>query len=608
MTQNITPVSIDPILGNKSELHQSRFDEFAKRLFDFTVSGILLVMLSPLFLYLTWRIKRDTPGPVFFRGLRTGKGSRQFNIIKLRTMLDEPDNFNGSQITARDDPRITPVGRRLRATKMNELPQLWNVFKGEMSLVGPRPEIPEIAGDWPEDARQEILSVRPGITSPASVLYHDEENRLSHKKVMQIYMDEVLPSKLRLDQLYVRYRSFLGDLDVIFYTMLVLTPLFRVESPPEENLIVGPIRNLFRRNFSWFWVDMLVTFFAIAAAGLIWRSIEPLDVGIRTAFIFGIGFALIFSLTGTIFGVHRIYWSRSSIVDVFDLLVPLGIALAITLLINQFIIMQDPQDPYRAIISIWNNQPLLPSGMIVVAAGISFTGYIIVRFRERLVTGLATRWIGWRGAENPAQERAIIIGGGETGHYVSALLQNGYYRNTIKVVGFVDDDLYKIDTRIGGINVIGRSRDIPRLVESYDIGLIIFTIHNIDPEMRHNILQICYKTTARTVYFPDVLAALENRGQYEPQINPDQPLGENLSQQLALDPLVIACSICLSQLSPQQVKKWLDELEMAARQGDLEKLIAGIEKLRSKLGSESLPAQPEGLPVLEYPDTPVTPK
>jgi lipopolysaccharide/colanic/teichoic acid biosynthesis glycosyltransferase len=587
MTQNEAPLKIDPLLGKQSHPGHSKLGDLTKRLFDLFVSGLLLVLFSPLFLYLAWRIKRDSHGPVFYRGLRTGREGRKFHILKFRTMYEDPESYKGSQITAQGDSRVTPVGRRLRATKMNELPQLWNVFKGEMSLVGPRPEITEIVNAWPEDARQEILSIRPGITSPASVLFHDEENRLSLKKVMQVYMDDVLPSKLRLDQLYVRYRSFLGDLDVLFYTLLVLLPLFQIASPPEENLLVGPIRNLIRRNFSWFGVDMLVTFAAIGIAGLIWRSIGPLDVGLRTAIFFGIGFALLFSFVGTLFGVHRIYWSRSSIMDVLELLPPMVIALAISLLVNQFVIMKDPQDSYRAVVSIWNNEPLFPPAMILLAAGIAFTGFVLVRYRERLVTGLAARWIGWRGAVNPAQERAIIIGGGETGHYVSTLLKNGYYRNSIRVIGFVDDDLYKLDTRIGGINVIGRCRDIPGLVKSYDIGLIIFTIHKINPQMRREILQICYKTAAHTVYFPEVASALGNRTQYEYLINRYREFKDSLSPQIPLDPLQLTCSICLSQLSLPQVLEWLDKLHVAARQGDLDQVREQIEEFRSRLGAES---------------------
>ena len=587
MTQTGSPIKTKPIMGNYSGHVQSPYADFIKRVFDLVISGSLLVILSPVFIYLAWRIKRDSPGPVFYRGLRTGKDGVNFYIFKLRTMYEHPDSYQGSRVTAQDDPRITPVGRRLRDTKLNELPQLWNVFKGEMSLVGPRPEDPQIVDEWTEETRSEILSVRPGMTSPASILYYDEENLLLNGKVMQIYMDDVLPSKLRLDQLYVRYRSFLGDLDVLFFTQLVLLPRFQKSSPPEENLLVGPINNLVRRNFSWFTVDTLVTLIAIGIAGLIWRSFAPLDVGFRTAILFGIGFAFLFSLIGAIFGVHRIYWSRSSILDAMDLLPAVAIATGLTLLINQFVLMKDPEDTYNVIFSIWNNQALLPPVMIVVAASIAYFGFVVVRYRERLVTGLASRWVGWRGVAQPAQERALIVGAGETAHYASLMLNNGKYRNTINVFGIVDDDLYKLDNRIHGINVIGRCKDIPNLVEQYDIGLIIFTIHNINPEMRQEILQICYNTQARTVFFPDVAAALSQIARHKDRFTLEWSRANHQNVNDINFPSDLPCRICLSLLSPPQVKDWLEKLENTALQGDMTDVIHHIRLFREVIIKES---------------------
>ena len=133
-------------------------------------------------------------------------------------MYARPESFRGARITAKDDERITPTGRWLRDTKLNELPQLWNVLVGEMSLVGPRPEDPEFAKTWPADLREEILSVRPGITSPASISYRDEEKRLSSDNLIGDYLNKIAPDKLRLDSLYVRHHTLLTDLDTIFWT------------------------------------------------------------------------------------------------------------------------------------------------------------------------------------------------------------------------------------------------------------------------------------------------------------------------------------------------------------------------------------------------------
>ena len=122
-----------------------------------------------------------------------GRGGRTFRILKFRTMYETPVSYSGPKVTAHDDPRVTPLGRWLRDTKLNELPQFWNVLKGDMSLVGPRPEDPDIAQSWPAAVRDEILSVRPGITSPASVLYRNEEALLCAEDVFRQYVARAEP-------------------------------------------------------------------------------------------------------------------------------------------------------------------------------------------------------------------------------------------------------------------------------------------------------------------------------------------------------------------------------------------------------------------------------
>ncbi len=573
-------------------LYSNPFGDLLKRVFNGLAAALGLLVLSPVFLYIAWRIKRDSPGPVFYRGLRAAHRDGAFQILKFRTMYESPESYNGPCITARDDPRITPLGKWLRATKLNELPQLWNVFKGDMSMVGPRPEDPEIAAEWPADVREEVLSVRPGITSPASVIYRDEEKRLYGSGFMQIYLEDILPSKLRLDQLYVRYHSFINDLDVLFYTLLILLPRLKKTSPPEESLIVGPFSNFVRRHFNWFAVDTLVTFAAISLVGLLWRSFSPLDVGWRTALIFGVLFALIFSFTSALFGLQKIYWSRSSGTDALDLLPPVVIATAIMVLINQFVLMRDPQDSYQVMISIPSLQPLFPISMILLAAALSFVGFVLVRYRSRLITGLATRWVNMRGNAPTAQERGLIVGGGETGQYASLLLTTGTHRDMMKIVGYVDDDFYMHDSRIRGINVIGRCRDIPELVSKYDIGVIIFAIHNITSKARREILDLCYKTPARTVFFPDIPATLSDI------VNRDIGMRHNKSQTsnqtfVPSSPNSdLPCHICLIKLSPPKVIAWLDHLEHTANQGDIETVLAHIQDLRKLVGSDVSELEP----------------
>ena len=194
----------------------------AKRLFDLLLSGLGLLLLSPLLLAIALWIKIDSRGPVLFRQERVGRFGRPFLIHKFRTMAaDAP--ARGPQITIGADPRITAAGRFLRRSKLDELPQLWDVLRGAMSLVGPRPEVPRYVALYPEAARVLVLSVRPGITDLASLQYRDEGEQLaSAADPERAYVEQVLPAKLALSTQYVQEASFGGDLRLILATLAAL--------------------------------------------------------------------------------------------------------------------------------------------------------------------------------------------------------------------------------------------------------------------------------------------------------------------------------------------------------------------------------------------------
>lgn len=156
---NPTPVTVSIISSGPTP----SLDALAKRLLDILASVLGLFVLSPFFAVVAWGIKRDSPGPVFYRGRRAGRGGREFHILKFRTMYVRPESYQGAKVTAQDDPRITPMGKWLRDTKLDEVLQLWNVLKGDMSLVGPRPAGPH---EWEqyEPWQRRKLSVTPGIT------------------------------------------------------------------------------------------------------------------------------------------------------------------------------------------------------------------------------------------------------------------------------------------------------------------------------------------------------------------------------------------------------------------------------------------------------------
>jgi lipopolysaccharide/colanic/teichoic acid biosynthesis glycosyltransferase len=192
-----------------------------KRTFDIAVSSLALLLCSPLFLAVATLIKLDSNGPVFFAQQRIGKHFRPFWIYKFRSMVRDASE-KGSLISVEHDPRITRIGHVLRKTKIDELPQLINVLKGEMSLVGPRPEVPTFVQLFRNDY-EEILQVYPGITDLASLKYRDEAALLARSKnPEQEYVEHVLPDKIKLAKEYVKKSSFLFDLVLILRTPLRL--------------------------------------------------------------------------------------------------------------------------------------------------------------------------------------------------------------------------------------------------------------------------------------------------------------------------------------------------------------------------------------------------
>jgi len=197
----------------------------AKRCFDVLLAGLGLLVLSPLLLALAAWIKLDSPGPVFYRQVRVGRGGRPFRIHKLRTMADAPAGA-GPEITVGADRRITRAGRVLRHYKLDELVQLIDVLKGDMSLVGPRPEVPRYVALYPADVRDRVLSVRPGITDPASLEYRDEAAVLAAAADPEAeYVNVVMPAKLALAVRYVEQASLATDLRLIGRTLrLVFLP------------------------------------------------------------------------------------------------------------------------------------------------------------------------------------------------------------------------------------------------------------------------------------------------------------------------------------------------------------------------------------------------
>jgi lipopolysaccharide/colanic/teichoic acid biosynthesis glycosyltransferase len=204
-----------------TELVRLSANGLAKRTFDIAAASVGLVLISPLLAVLGILIKLDSPGAVFYRGIRAGRFGKPFLIFKLRTMVSDAEKRGGAE-TAADDPRITLVGHFLRRYKLDEFPQLLNVVVGQMSLVGPRPEVMEEVVKYNTE-EQELLLVRPGITDRASIRFRWEQEILrGASDPHATYHEKIRPEKIRLGREYVRNNSILNDIKIIFQTLKVI--------------------------------------------------------------------------------------------------------------------------------------------------------------------------------------------------------------------------------------------------------------------------------------------------------------------------------------------------------------------------------------------------
>ena len=202
-------------------LEKRKLQLVLKRAMDIAISGCALAVIWPVLLLIALAIKIDDPGPVFYRQVRVGRGGKEFRIFKFRTMVVDADK-KGLSITVGRDNRITRMGRLLRKTKLDELAQLINVFTGEMSFVGPRPEVPRYVNMYTPYQRQ-VLLVRPGITDYASIAYRNENDLLAGAEDPEkMYIDVIMPDKIELNMKYLREISPLADIRLILSTIVAV--------------------------------------------------------------------------------------------------------------------------------------------------------------------------------------------------------------------------------------------------------------------------------------------------------------------------------------------------------------------------------------------------
>jgi lipopolysaccharide/colanic/teichoic acid biosynthesis glycosyltransferase len=198
-----------------------------KRIFDVVFSALALIVLSPFFLVIVLILRFTGESEVFYRQQRIGKGGRPFGMLKFTTMVKGSPNMGTGLLTVKDDPRILPVGRFLRRTKLNELPQLWNILVGDMSIIGPRPQAEPHFRLYSQEVQRELVTVRPGLSGIGSIVFRDEDQILAGagKDAQEAYAQDIVGYKGRLEVWYVQNRTFWIDLLLIFLTIrVVLAP------------------------------------------------------------------------------------------------------------------------------------------------------------------------------------------------------------------------------------------------------------------------------------------------------------------------------------------------------------------------------------------------
>lgn len=210
-----------------------------KRLFDILASLIGLIVFTPVMLIVAVIVKVTSPGPILFSQKRLTKGMREFNIYKFRSMVsNELREKNTVQIKG-SSSEITPIGKFMRKTKIDELPQFWNILKGDMSFIGPRPELPRRLKYY-DDRQKEIFSVRSGISSPASIVFSDEEYLMNQvQDPEKFYIEQIMPYKIELNLYYIEHQSFFYDIWLIITTLLKIVNKVKNEDVVKDRVLLA---------------------------------------------------------------------------------------------------------------------------------------------------------------------------------------------------------------------------------------------------------------------------------------------------------------------------------------------------------------------------------
>lgn len=419
-----------------------------KRFFDIVFSSFGLIFLSPLFAMAAFLIRVESKGPVFFTQKRIGKGFKPFVLYKFRAMVANTPKTR-EPITATNDPRVTKIGKILRKTKIHELPQLINVLKGNMSLVGPRPEVRRYVSKYRRDYR-EILKLRPGITDVAWLTYRNEESLLKQKNnPEEYYLHVLLPEKIRLAKEYVKRASLLYDL------RLILLTLFKLVYPQQRIITIIKFMTPYRRpivigmQLGIFILSSYLAFFLrydgdVPSSQLtLFFKYLPVLIVLRMIFLFG-------------FSLDRGLWRYASVRDLLSITaaVSCGSLLFFLSLTYLFGEVEYPRSIYE---KDWFLNIFLLGGI-----------RLFRRLHEKSNGGRA------------GSKRVIVVGAGDAAEMLLRDIESSHFYS-YEVVGLVDDDRRKKGLKIRGIHILGSRKELPSILEKEDMDEFVIAMPSAPP-------------------------------------------------------------------------------------------------------------------------------
>lgn len=445
------------------------------RMLDIFFSLVGLLFLSLIYPFVALLIKFDSKGPVFYRCNRVGRGGIIFKMFKFRTMYETPVQL-GPSLSPLGDPRVTPVGRFLRRLKLNEFPQFINVLKGDMTLIGPRPEAPDLAAAYPEGARK-IFSVKPGLAGPNQILGRNEEEVFPPGvDPVQFYVNHILPRKLPLDVEYINNKSLFKDFKYLFLAVKVTI----TKSISSRHLIDN------RRQLSLLLIDMVLCLVSFSVAHFL-RFGGANYPESQQAFYKLLPWTMLLRLPVFLyFGFYHLIIRHLSIYDIKRVI--LGVSVGSMILVG---------------FSFLSGLTFIPSfnfgiyGRSVFIMDFCALTILLIGYRIFLKKWSSRHRAG-NGVDN--ERRVIIWGAGDAGELCLRYLQKqqgvGY-----QVVGFIDDDAEKRGKRINGIKVLGNRYHLPMIAKLYRIQEIYLSIPSASMHEINNMLKMCHQEGLASYFF-----------------------------------------------------------------------------------------------------------